>query len=86
MQVTLDVIQAFVNAGAGALFLTVILGKVIPTDKIAAVAFKAGAALSRWGIKALNVKTWNAIESHILSTLTTIHNSFGSGLLSDNEE
>lgn len=86
MELTLDILQGLVNVGAASVAAVLILGRIFPDEKVSAAAFKAGAALSKWGIRALNVASWNAIETHIIRVFDTVNSGFGAGLRSDNKE
>jgi len=86
MEQALEVLQITVNAGAGAMLVTAILGKIFPDDRVNGFFFSLGAGLSKWGIRTFNVATWNTIEKHIIHTFDNINSGFGSGLRSDNKE
>lgn len=86
MELALDILQGVVNAGAGAMLVTAILGKVFPDEKVNSFAFNLGAGLSKWGIRTFNVATWNVIEKHLIHTFDNINSGLGAGLRSDNKE
>ena len=86
MEQTLEILQYVINAGAGAMVLTAILGKIFPSEKVTGFAFSVGAGLSKWGIRTFNVATWNVIEKHIIATFNNLTAGFSAGLRSDNED
>lgn len=86
MDLALDILQGVINAGAGAMLVTAIVGKIFPDEKVNGFAFKMGAGLSKWGIRTFTLASWNAIEKHIIHTFDNINSGFGAGLRSDNKE
>jgi len=86
MNLLFDILQNVANAFALLFVASVTIGRIFPAEKVNAAAFKAGAFLSKWGIKALNVAFWNVIENNIIGALDNINSGLAAGLKSDNKE
>lgn len=86
MDLTLDILQVAVNVAAGATAITVLLGRLLPEDKVSSFFFTLGSKLSSWGSRTFTLATWDAIEQHIIHVFDVITAAFGAGLRSDNEE
>ena len=86
METALDILQVVVNVSAGATAVTVLLGRLLPDEKVRSFFFTLGSKLSQWGSKTFTLATWNAVEKHIIHVFDVITSSFGAGLRSDNEE
>lgn len=86
MDLTLDILQVAVNVAAGATAITVLLGRILPDEKVRSFFFSLGSSLSRWGSRTFTLATWNAVEKHIIHVFDVITSAFGAGLRSDNKE
>lgn len=86
MDLTLDILQIAVNAAAGATAVTVLLGRLLPDEKVSRFFFSVGSKTSKWGSRTFTLATWNAIETHIIHVFDVIITAFGAGLHSDNKD
>ena len=72
-----------VLTGAGAVAIVFIIARMLPNEKLEAIGYKLGHALSLWGRLKLGKNFWEKIEDFIENTASAFFRGFAKGLSAD---